>query len=205
MTERLLHDYVRTGHNKKCRAQRTKTYQKRRLQTLSQCNGASITYPVVLEPYLGDGLVYLVLFQPALARAWLYACFAERLRSCAVCGRHTWTSARKRQLRVRLSFLLLLWRCLCHAVRVKRCATRPWHGMPGAVYLHVCRARGHVLRCRGVSCWKSCLQSTSVISHTTTCHSHPTSPVAPQTFSVHRVSRCPSQKPEPHQGFRCHS
>ena len=105
--------------------------------------------------------------QPVLARAWLYACFAERLRSFAVCGRHTWTSARKRQLRVRLFFLLLLWRCLCHAVRVKRCATRPWHGIPGAVYLHACRVRGHVLRCRG-------------------------------------VSRCPSQKPEPHQGYRCH-
>ena len=87
--------------------------------------------------------------QPVLARAWLYSCFAERLRSCAVCGRHTWTSARKRQLLVRLFFLLLLWRYICHAVRVKRCATRPSHGIPGAVYLHACRARGHVLRCRG--------------------------------------------------------
>ena len=43
-----------------CGAHRTKSHHKRRLQTLRQCNGASITYLVVVKDYLGDGLVYLV-------------------------------------------------------------------------------------------------------------------------------------------------
>ena len=91
MTERLLKDCVRTGHIKWSRAHRTKTYQKRRLQTLRQCNGASIIYLVFVEDYLGYGLVYLVVNQ---SNAGTHLA-AERLHSCAACGRHTWTTARK--------------------------------------------------------------------------------------------------------------
>ena len=43
-----------------CGAHRTKSHHKRRLQTVRQCNGASITYLVFAEVHLGDGLVYLV-------------------------------------------------------------------------------------------------------------------------------------------------
>ena len=39
-----------------------KTCQKRCLQTFRQCNGASITYVVFEEGYLGDGVVCLVAF-----------------------------------------------------------------------------------------------------------------------------------------------
>ena len=45
-----------------CRAHRTKSRHKRRLQSFCQCNGASITYLVVSEVHHGDGLVCLVVY-----------------------------------------------------------------------------------------------------------------------------------------------
>ena len=61
-----------------------------------------------------------------LACTWLHACFAERLHSCTACGRHTWTSARKSQFRVRVSP-----HCSCYggvsAVRLVRRDVQPQH------------------------------------------------------------------------------
>ena len=45
-----------------CRAYRKNTSHKRRPQTFGQRTGACITYLVTPELYLGDGLVYLVVF-----------------------------------------------------------------------------------------------------------------------------------------------
>ena len=45
--------------HKQHRTHQTNTYQKRCLQAFRQCNGASITYFVRREEYLGDGVVGL--------------------------------------------------------------------------------------------------------------------------------------------------
>ena len=75
-------------------------------------------------------------------------------------------------------FLLLLWRCLNSAVRVKRCATTPWHGVPFDARGRPCSSvswhdtRGHVVVSRA---GYRASKSRPSISHNTTCHSDPSS------------------------------
>ena len=155
MTERLLKDCVRTGHIKWCRAHQTKTHQERRLQTLRHCDGASITYVVGTELQRGDGIVCLVVFLHSTGK---------RLAARMLC--RTITQLRSRRFthlgeRVKvmaphggLSSLFHTGRGLSpSAVRAKRCATTPRHGMSKrAAHLHgACCARGHVPWYRGTT------------------------------------------------------
>ena len=57
--KRLLKDYGRAGYTDSIARTRR---PKRCLQTFRPCNGASITYVVVVEEDLGDGVVCLVIF-----------------------------------------------------------------------------------------------------------------------------------------------
>ena len=101
------------------RAHQTKTCQKRCLQTFRQCNGASITYVVVVEEDHVDGVVCLARNQKRHTPGCTHAS-AERSHSCSAREHHTG----------RASFLFHSGIGLSpSAARVKRCAITPRHGV----------------------------------------------------------------------------
>ena len=135
--ERLRSHWPHRQH----RAHQTKTCQKRCLETFRQCNGASITYVVFEEGYLGDGVVCLVTFRKksTLAHTWLHACFAERSHSCAA-------PYARIGLSPSAACEAMARTCMMLAVRK-------------VMFLGVLAQ--HARSCRVISCWISCLPSKS--------------------------------------------
>ena len=202
MTERLLNGYVRTGHTKNIVRTRRKLI--RSVAFKPSANAMAPPSPISFWLSFITVMVSFALcyFEPVLASAWL---FAERLRSWRAphLDKHAKVTASCTPL---LPAPVVEVSLPCRACEEMRNQTMAWHAQCRVL---ACLPRadmffGVVAHAR--SCAVSwCLQSTSIISHITTCHSDQSSRVTPQTFSVHRVSRCPSQKLKPHrQGFRCH-
>ena len=128
------------------------TRHKRRLQTFGQGNSACITNLVVVEIYLGDGLVHLVVFS-AISNA------GNQLGALTLC--RTIAQLRTEQslhlfksVNVANSFgrIASLFSCKDVSIvsRVKKGTTKPWHDMPShAAYMRAaCCARGHAVWCR---------------------------------------------------------